>query len=92
MTQQMTRLEGAPSCDACPPVAPSAVVQLSRGSQIDATSSYLKPAVTSSSSLSLSHARATAVATNFTDAAGLSPSPSALELRSSTSPKVMDHF
>jgi hypothetical protein len=38
------------------------------------------------------HARVAAAAADFTDAAGLPPSPPALELRSSTSPKVMDHF
>jgi hypothetical protein len=46
----------------------------------------------SSSSLSLSHARAIAAAADFTDATGLPPLPPALELRSSTSTKVMDHF
>jgi hypothetical protein len=43
-------------------------------------------------SLSFSHARATAAAVNFTDAADLPPSPLALEIRSSISPKVMYHF
>jgi hypothetical protein len=43
-------------------------------------------------SLSLSHAQATIAAVDFTDAGGLPPSPPALELRSSTSPKVMNHF
>jgi hypothetical protein len=43
-------------------------------------------------SLSLSRAWTTAAAVDFTDAAGLPLSPLALELRSSTSPKVMDHF
>jgi hypothetical protein len=41
---------------------------------------------------SFSRARVTAAATDFTDTAGLPPSLPALELRSSTSPKVMDHF
>jgi hypothetical protein len=89
--QQTARLKDAPSCDVCPPVAPSAVAWLNRASQIDTTSSYLKPASASSSSLSFSHAQATTTATNFTDTAGLPPSPLTLELRSSTSPKV-DHF
>jgi hypothetical protein len=79
-------------CDACPPVASSAVTQLSRASQIDTTSSYLKPAPTSSSSLSLSRAWTTATAADLTDTASLPPSPPALELQSSTSPKVIDHF
>jgi hypothetical protein len=34
----------------------------------------------------------TAAAADFTDTAGLPPSPPDLELQSSTSPKVMDHF
>jgi hypothetical protein len=59
--QQMTRLEDAPSCDACPPVAPFAVARLSCVSQIGETSSYLKltPAFSSSLSLfiSLAHRR-----------------------------------
>jgi hypothetical protein len=42
--------------------------------------------------LSLSHTQATAAAADFTDTTGLPPSPPALELRSSTSPKIMDHF
>jgi hypothetical protein len=41
---------------------------------------------------SFSRARATTAAADFTDAAGLPPSPPALKLWSSTSPKVMDHF
>jgi hypothetical protein len=67
------------------------VAQLSRASQIGTTSSYLKTALASFSLvylfLSLFHAAA-----DFIDAVGLPPSPLALELSSSTSPKVMDHF
>jgi hypothetical protein len=69
----MSRLEDASSCDACPPVAPSVVLQLSRVSQIDVTSSYLKSTLIFSSSLSLSRARAIVAAADFTDAAGLPP-------------------
>jgi hypothetical protein len=72
------------------------MMRISHASQIGATSSYLKPALASSSSvslfLSLSRARATAIAADFTDVAGLPLSSTALELWSSTSPKVMDHF
>jgi hypothetical protein len=94
--QQTVRLEDTPSCDACPLVAPSDMVRLSHASQIGATSSYLKPASASSSSLSFSlsfsRALATAATADFTNVAGLPPLPPALELWSSTSPKVMDHF
>jgi hypothetical protein len=93
--QQTVWLEDVSSCDACPTVVPSVVARLSHASQIDATSSYLKPAPPSSFSLSLflsfTHG-ATAATADFTDAADLPPSPPALELWSSTSPKVMDHF
>jgi hypothetical protein len=34
----------------------------------------------------------TAATVDFTDTDGLPPSPPILELQSSTSPKVMDHF
>jgi hypothetical protein len=138
VSQQTARLEDASSYDACPTVTPSGVKWLNRAYQIGATSSYLKPASTSFSSLSLflslahgrppspptsptpsaflrrlrpsnsgpqplptradfllfsfSRERVTVATVDFTDTDGLPPSPLVLELRSSTSPKVMDHF
>jgi hypothetical protein len=141
VSQQTTRLEDASSYDACPTVTPSGVAWLNCDCQIGTTSSYLKLAPTSFSSLSLflslAHGRPSSPPTSptpsaflrrlrpsnfgpqplptradfllfslsfflsrtgdrrhvdFIDTDDLPPSPLVLELRSSTSPKVMDHF